>query len=68
MMKFLMQHQCLPGKPDIFTDTTAPDWLTSNNSIRESTGDMRWFWERHVLTLPVGKRVQTDFRTITRIA
>lgn len=66
-MRFVMQHRFLGGKPEVFTESTAPDWLTSKNTIRGSTMDNRWFWEKHVLTLGMGKRIQTDFRTITRV-
>lgn len=38
------------------------------DTIRGSTMDMRWFWEKHVLTLRMTQRIQTDFRTITRVA
>ena len=45
----------------------APTWLTSCNTVKGSTGDNRWFWEGHILTLKVGQQVQTDFQTIERI-
>lgn len=68
-MRFVMQHRfSTGGRPVIFSESTAPDWLTSKHTVRGSTMDYRWFWERHVLTLKLGKRVQTDSRTITRIA
>jgi len=67
-MRFVMQHRFCGGKPQVFSAENAPDWLTSRNTIRGSTMDNRWFWEKHVLTLSRGKRIQTDFRTITRIA
>lgn len=67
-MRFIMQHRFWAGdKPVIFSDATAPDWLTSKRTVRGSTTDNRSFWESRVLTLSIGKRVQTDFRTITRI-
>lgn len=53
---------------ETFTEATAPDWLTSRSTVRGSTMDMRWFWESHVLTLAVGKSVDTSFNKITRIA
>ncbi|QJT71139.1 hypothetical protein GR11A_00102 [Vibrio phage vB_VcorM_GR11A] len=50
-----------------FTETSAPDWLTSVNTVVGSTMDQRWFWKEHVLTLEVGQHVDTDFRRITRV-
>jgi hypothetical protein len=65
---FSMTHLDFPGKPVVFTETTAPDWLSSVNTIKGSTMDMRWFFEKHVLTLEVGKSIDTDFRKITRVS
>lgn len=65
-MLYEMTH--LYGTTVSFTEETAPDWLTSKNTIRGSTMDDRWFWEKHVLTLEVGQKVRTDFNTITRVA
>ena len=64
---FSMTHLDFPGKPVVFT-ATAPDWLSSVNTIKGSTMDMRWFFEKHVLTLAVGKSIDTDFRKITRVS
>lgn len=50
-----------------FTEETAPDWLTSRNSVPRSTMDMSWFWKNHVLKLKVGQHVDTDANRITRI-
>jgi len=50
-----------------FTEHTAPDWLTSKNTLKGSTMDGRWFWTDHVLTLEIGKSIKTDFSKITRI-
>lgn len=66
-MIFEMTHKILAGKPERFTETTAPDWLTSNKTRPGSTMDSRWFWNDHVLTLGVGQSVETEFRVITRI-
>lgn len=67
-MKFTMRHRFFESAPpETFTEDTAPDWLTSCNTIPGSTMDSRWFWEDHVLTLKVGETVDTDFQTITRI-
>jgi len=66
-MKFLMRHKYFFGKPQVFTEETAPDWLTSKNTVKGSTMDDRWFWEGHVLSLAVGRSVSTDFNTIVRI-
>ena len=52
---------------NFFSEATAPDWLTSKNTVKGSTMDNRWFWESHVLTLGIGESVETDFSTIERI-
>lgn len=55
------------AKPLIFTETTAPDWLTSRNTVKGSTMDSRWFWTEYVLNLQVNESTNTDFQKITRI-
>jgi len=52
---------------EIFSESDAPSWLTSENTIKGSTMDTRWFWNDRVLTLKLGESVETDFRIITRI-
>jgi hypothetical protein len=54
--------------PEVFTEQTAPDWLTCAKTIKGSTMDDRWFWNDHVLKLYVGQYVDTDFRRIFRIS
>jgi hypothetical protein len=66
-MKFKLTSLIHPRAPIFFTDTTAPNWLTSENTIKGSTMDMRWFWNDYVLTLQVGKSIDTDFNIITRV-
>lgn len=67
-MKFKITHKFFKSKPpEIFTEETAPDWLTSIRSFPGSTMDNRWFWKDHVLTLPIGGTVATDFTAIERI-
>jgi hypothetical protein len=66
-MKFSMRHKFFKDVVDEFDEETAPDWLTSKNTVKGSTMDNRWFWNEHVLTLKVGESVETDFQTITRI-
>jgi hypothetical protein len=67
-MKFEMTHLQLKGAaPEVFTETSAPDWLTGANTYPGSTMDLRWFWERHVLTLAVGSSVDTCFRRVRRV-
>ena len=56
------------GTVNAFTEDTAPDWLTSKNTIKGSTMDSRWFWEDRVLELGVGESISTDFYKITRTA
>lgn len=68
MKKFEMTMTDSPKeKAEFFTEDDAPKWLTSEDSVKGSTMDNRWFWNDHVLTLPVGGIVKTDFRTIKRI-
>ena len=55
------------AEPQIYTETSAPGWLTGENSVPGSTMDNRWFWKEHVLTLSLFESVDTDFTTITRI-
>ena len=66
-MKFSLEHLIFKSYNE-FTEDTAPDWLTSKNTIKGSTMDDRWFWEDHVLTLDVGHSINTDFSKITRIS
>lgn len=56
-----------PGNPKTFTELTAPKWLTSEETVKGSTMDQRWFWDQHVLTLAVGQHIDTDFSRIMRI-
>lgn len=64
-MKFSMRHKFFKGQIE-FSEDNAPEWLTSENSIKGSTMDQRWFWTDHVLTLHVGESIETDFNIITR--
>lgn len=66
-MKFRATHRILKHRLE-FDEVTAPTWLISANTVVGSTMDMRWFWRDHVLQLPVGGCVETDFHTIERIA
>ena len=65
-MRFEMQHVVFKNKVQ-FSESDAPDWLTSIKTIPGSTMDDRWFWNNHVLTLKVGEYVETEFNIITRI-
>ena len=67
-MQFKMTHNHFESnEPEYFDEDTAPDWLTSTDSVKGSTMDSRWFWNEHVLTLEVGQTIETDFRTIKRL-
>ena len=68
LFEMKMQEPLTTDKVLTFTEATAPDWLTSSKTIKGSTMDDRWFWNKYVLKLEIGKQVQTNFRTITRIA
>lgn len=50
-----------------FTENDAPDWLTSANTVKGSTMDMRWFWKEHILKLEVDQSISTDFHIIKRV-
>lgn len=64
-MKFKLQREF--SKDEFFTELDAPKWLTAERTVPGSTGDGRWFWNEHVLTLEVGNSIDTDFSRITRI-
>lgn len=67
-MNFKMTHLFFKSaEPEYFDEHTAPDWLTSINTIKGSTMDSRWFWFEYVLTLGVGQTIETDFRMIERL-
>ena len=55
------------AKPELFDETNAPDWLTSEGTVKGSTIDQRWFWTDYVMTLGIGEHIKTDFRIIKRI-
>lgn len=67
-MIFELKRPLFDAPPSRFSEHDAPDWLTSAKTIKGSTMDNRWFWERHVLTLEVGQSVETDFHRVTRVA
>lgn len=54
-------------EPEAFSESDAPAWLTSANTVKGSTMDERWFWNDHILTLRVGESVETDFNRIKRV-
>lgn len=68
MMQFELRHNVFEGEPERFSELDAPAWLTGANAIPGSTMDNSWFWQKHVLTLQVGESIETDFRTVTRVA
>lgn len=65
-MLFKLQHTIF-GTTGYFTDLSAPNWLTSCDTVVGSTMDNRWFWEQHVLTLNIGETTFTDFNSVTRL-
>lgn len=65
--RFEMKHLFFSTPAISFTEIDAPKWLTSENTVRGSTMDTRWFWRDCVLSLRVGESVDTDFRRITRL-
>lgn len=66
MKTFEMTHLFFGPPSEVFTEETAPKWLREGG-VPGSTMDNRWFWNDHVLTLEVGKSVNTDFNNIRRI-
>ncbi len=66
-MKFEMTHKFFKTKT-IFYKKDAPDWLSSNNTIKGSTMDCSWFWEEYILPLKIGDSIETDFNIIKRIS
>jgi hypothetical protein len=66
-VRFEMHPKLFAFAPTQFSDTDAPDWLTSKNTVPGSTMDSRWFWNDHVLKLSVGQSVETEFNVIKRI-
>lgn len=38
-MLFSMQHAILNSNPMVFSEATAPDWLTGRSTVRGSTMD-----------------------------
>lgn len=67
MKVFKKTHEIF-GTEEMFTEETASRWLTCEDTIKGSTMDGRWFWNEHVLTLPIGCCVMTDYHKITRIS
>ncbi len=65
MKRFLLQSR-FGGKQTEFDELTAPPWL-KEGGVEGSTMCNRWFWEDYVLTLDIGKSVETDFTRITRV-
>lgn len=66
-MIFEISHLAFEGV-ETFTELTGPDWLTSVNTIKGSTMDYRWFWQKHILKLKIGETVETECRVIRRIS
>lgn len=64
-MRFTLTHLIFDTMKE-FTEDTAPLWLSSEDTIRGSTMDNRWFYKK-VLELPVGGTIFTDFHEIKRI-
>ena len=55
-----MSHRIMKNLDDEFFDENhPPKWLIKRDNL--------WFWNDHILTLPVNGSKDTDFRTITRI-
>jgi hypothetical protein len=48
-----------------FDEDSAPSYLKFGGRI-DSTMNMRWFWNNHVMTLQVGETIETDFNIIER--
>jgi hypothetical protein len=62
-MVFSMAHMLddvTKNEPEEFLEDEPPEWLIGN--------EFKWFYDKYVLTLEVGKSVETDFHTITRLS
>jgi len=59
MKTFLMEHLFFPDVIVVFYENCPPLWLTSK--------EYNWWWQGHLLTLPLGNSIKSDFRKITRI-
>ena len=57
MKTFEFKHIC--GGEEVFSENSMPSWMTSK--------DYKWFLDGFVLTLDVGKSVETDFHQRTRL-
>ena len=65
---FRMNHRFFNTlEPKFFDEFTAPTWLTGENTVKGSTMDCRWFWEKYILTLEIGESRDTTFQRITRV-
>ena len=65
LMCFKMCHKIFRREPILFTELSAPGWLTGADVVPGSTTDNGAFWNNHVLTLDTGQSVETDFQVIT---
>lgn len=59
MKKFEISHLFMKTQAVEFTEDNPPDWLLSK--------EYKWWWDEHVLTLEVGKHINSDFQKIKRI-
>lgn len=67
MKTFQATHLLVDSEPVLFTEETAPDWLTSKDTTHGSTVDHRWFWKGHVLTLKIGESTESEYHKVTRL-
>lgn len=68
MSKVFNAFHIVHGTNLVFTEDTAPSWLTGEHTVKGSTMDCRWFWTDHVLQLGVGNSIETDYHKITRLS
>lgn len=56
---FVMTHKVFSNLIVEFPSDKPPLWLLSK--------EHKWWWEKHVLALGIGKSIESDFRRFTRI-
>ena len=57
MKEFKAEHLFFPDCINNFTEENPPNWVIIDDG---------WWWKGHVLTLNVGKSIESDFQKITR--
>jgi len=56
---FKMKHLFFTDRCSTFTEINPPTWIIHR--------DNHWWWQEHVLTLDIGKSIDSSFNRITRV-